>query len=129
MSHRFEGKVALITGSSQRIGAALARALASRGMTVAIHYRRSKGPAEELAAELETLGGRGVTFAADLEDPSAAERLYTAVVERLGAPRVLVHNASRYEPLRLADTDPAALRRELTGDVREVQQDICAASG
>ena len=110
----FAGEVALITGSSQRIGAGFARALAERGMTVAIHYRNSDAPARALAEELTELGGRGAVFAADLEDVGAAERLFAEVVEQLGAPRVLIHNASRYEPLRLAETDAAALRRELT---------------
>ncbi len=108
-----DGKVALITGAARRIGASLARALAARGMTVAIHHRGSREEALALVAEIEQAGGNATAFAADLEDVPSAERLHAEVVESLGAPRVLVHNASRFERLSLEETDPAALRRDL----------------
>ena len=111
--HPFAGSVALITGSSQRLGAALARALAARGLTIAVHYRRSAEPARALVEEIERDGGRAAAFAADLDDPAQAEALFAAVREKLGAPRVLVHNASRYEPIDLAGATIEEVRRDL----------------
>ena len=108
-----EGGVALVTGAARRIGAAIARALAARGMAIAVHHRGSAREAAALVREIEGAGGRAAPFSADLDDVAAAEGLFADVVERLGAPRVLVHNASRFEALSLEETDAAALRREL----------------
>ena len=113
MSHPFAGEIALITGASQRIGAALARALAARGVGIAVHYRHSAAPAEALVEELRATGVVAEAFAADLDEVAQAESLFAAVHETLGAPSILIHNASRYEPIGLAATDAEAMRREL----------------
>ncbi len=53
-----EGKVALVTGASRGIGAAIARTLGAEGASVVVNYVRSRGPAEDVAAEIERLGGK-----------------------------------------------------------------------
>ena len=92
-------RVALVTGAARRIGAAVARALHRRGLDVAVHYRRSRGDAQELARALEReRAGTVATFDCDLLDPGAPERLVAGVVTRFGALDVLVNNASSFFP-------------------------------
>jgi NAD(P)-dependent dehydrogenase (short-subunit alcohol dehydrogenase family) len=107
------GEVALITGAARRIGRALARTLAARGFAVAVHHRNSANEAAAVVREIEQAGGLARAFAADLDDVRAAEGLFAAVTGALGAPRVLIHNASRFERASLDETEPALLRREL----------------
>ena len=93
------GGVALVTGAARRIGAAVARALHRRGLSVALHYRRSRDEARALARTLDReRAGAVATFDADLLDAGAPERLVSAVVSRFGALDVLVNNASSFYP-------------------------------
>jgi pteridine reductase len=101
-----QGKVALVTGAGRRLGRAMARALADRGMTVAIHFHASAEGAGELQEEINRAGGRAVCFSADLTDPYAARALPEQVVERLGRLDVLVNSAAVMHRLRLEDTTP-----------------------
>ena len=82
---RLDGRVALVTGAGRRLGQALARALAGRGMTVAIHYNSSGSGAEALREEIVAAGGRAACFAADLRDPGRRRR--AAPARRGGAGR------------------------------------------
>ncbi len=107
------GEVALVTGSARRIGAALIRELASRGLTVAIHFKNSEREATALAEEVESAGGTARTFQANLDLVSEAEKLFEEVVDSLGPPAVLVHNASRFEECDLSKANSEKLRREL----------------
>jgi pteridine reductase len=94
-----EGKVALVTGAAQRIGAAVVRALHAEGMQVALHYRRSREPAEALAAELNAQRPASVAlFQADLLGRGRPERLVEKVVGTWGRLDVLVNNASSFYP-------------------------------
>ncbi|MBH5338410.1 3-oxoacyl-ACP reductase FabG [Streptomyces pactum] len=90
---KLQGQVALVTGGSRGIGAAVCRALAADGAAVAINYRGSRGPAEELAAEIQAAGGRAIAVRGDVADPAAAEELVRRAVEDLGGIDILVNNA------------------------------------
>ncbi|MCU0935659.1 MAG: pteridine reductase [Gammaproteobacteria bacterium] len=93
------GRVALVTGAAQRIGAAIVRALHGAGMDVALHYRRSRAAAEALAAELNALREGSVTLhAADLLAPGRIDRLVEKVLAASGRLDVLVNNASTFYP-------------------------------
>lgn len=101
MSEALSGKVALVTGASSGIGAAVARALVAGGAEVAVAARRE--------AELEALGADAV-FAVDLSDPAHAEQLAADVEGRFGRVDVLVNNAgarldSSVEDTQLDDLD------------------------
>lgn len=88
-------QVALVSGGSRGIGAAICRALASAGATVAVNYHRSEAAARELCADIEARGGKAQAFAADVGVSAEATRLVAAVEAALGPVAVLVHNAGQ----------------------------------
>jgi 3-oxoacyl-[acyl-carrier protein] reductase len=83
-----QGKVALVTGGSRGIGAAISRELGSAGARVAVNYRSGKEPAEEIASEIG-----GIALAANVGDPAEAKELIERVESELGDIDVLVNNA------------------------------------
>src|ERR1700739_3203391 len=92
-----EGKVALVTGASKGIGAAIAKELAARGAAVAVNYSGSKASAEKVVAEIEKAGGKAITVQANLGDPDSIGPLVKAVAQKLGPIDILVNNAGIYE--------------------------------
>ena len=100
--------VALVTGAARRIGAAIARALHRRGLSVAVHYRASRDDAQALARALEReRPGTAATFACDLLEPGAPGRLVSDVVARFGTLDVLINNASSFYPTPIDTTTEA----------------------
>jgi len=94
---RFSGKVALVTGSSQGIGRAVALRFAAEGARVAINYRSGRERAEAVVGEASRLGGGAEAFAvqADVGDPVAVRDMFRAVADRFGgALDFLVFNAA-----------------------------------
>jgi 3-oxoacyl-[acyl-carrier protein] reductase len=92
-SDALAGRVALVTGASGGIGAAIARELAHAGASVALAYARDATRADELARELAAGGARVLTAGADLADREAADQLVDDVERELGPIDVLVPNA------------------------------------
>lgn len=88
------GSVALVTGSSRRIGKAIAMALARAGADVAIHARASRDEAEATAREIRALGVRSAAVLGDVGDPDQAPGIIADAVAALGALDILVNNAS-----------------------------------
>jgi 3-oxoacyl-[acyl-carrier protein] reductase len=87
------GKVALVTGGSRGIGAAIARRLADDGAAVALTYVNSAGQAEAVAKQIEADGGRAVVIQADNADPAAVRAAVERTAEVLGRLDILVNNA------------------------------------
>src|ERR1700710_2716871 len=87
------GRVALVTGGSRGIGAAIALALAREGAAVAVNYRERVADAEAVAAEIIAGGRRAITVAADVSDGQAVAAMFQAVTGELGAPDILINNA------------------------------------
>ena len=87
------GKVALITGGSRGIGAAIARRLAEDGAAVAVTYNASPEKAEVVVREIEAAGGRALAVRADSADVSAVRAAVTTTVAAFGQLDVLVNNA------------------------------------
>src|SRR5688572_22484876 len=85
---------ALVTGAGRRLGRAIAVALGSRGMRVAVHYHGAEQGAHETADRIRAVGGDAFTLRADLRERGAPQRLVTETVERLGALDVLVNSAA-----------------------------------
>ena len=98
------GRVALVTGAGQRLGRAIAAALAGRGMRLAIHYHSSDAGARELQREILAAGGDAECFAADLGDAAAARALPGRVVAHFGALDVLVNSAAVMHHLSFDET-------------------------
>lgn len=101
MSHPRD--VALITGGARRVGRAIALELARAGFDVAVHCRTSVDDARQTVAAVESLGRRSILLQADLTDPATPADLIRRTVEALGGLRVLVNNASIWEPGTLAE--------------------------
>ena len=93
MSKELNGKVALVTGGSRGIGAAIAKALADDGADVAISYAASADKAEAVVKELRKKGVRAEAFRADQANTKEVEGLVEAVVKRFGRLDILVNNA------------------------------------
>ena len=87
------GKVALVTGGSRGIGAAVARELARHGASVAVNYYSSAEAAAKVTAACQEYGVRALSFQADVADPEAVERLFTVTEESLGPVEILINNA------------------------------------
>ncbi|MGC8780214.1 MAG: 3-oxoacyl-[acyl-carrier-protein] reductase [Anaerolineae bacterium] len=88
-----QGKIAIVTGSSRGIGAAIARELAAQGATVVVNHRNSAGQAEAVAAEIVAGGGQAAVIAADVSNFAEAQRLIKETVDRFGRLDILVNNA------------------------------------
>jgi 3-oxoacyl-[acyl-carrier protein] reductase len=89
----FSGKVAVVTGASQGVGAGIARRFAQAGAAVVVHYRGGEAAAAGLVAEITGEGGKALAVAAELTDPGAVETLFAAAVELGGQIDVLINNA------------------------------------
>ena len=89
---------ALVTGAGQRVGSAIARALAGAGHAVALHYRGSRSGAEAVAAEITAAGGKATCVRADLTDWDQTHGLIARAAQALGQPiDILINNASTFE--------------------------------
>ena len=92
-------RAVLITGGAARIGAALAKGLATDGWAVAIHYNQSSADAEALCAHIKSAGGRAVSVSADLTVQTDIDRLIGRAADALGTPlTALINNASTFAP-------------------------------
>jgi len=97
-------QVAIVTGASRGIGAAIAERLATDGFTVVINYSGSAAPAEELACKIEAKGGKAITAQADVADPVAVARMFESAEAAFGRIDILVNNAGILKTIALADT-------------------------
>lgn len=117
MSKKLSGKVALVTGASKGIGAAIALRLAAEGAAVAVNYSSGRDGAERVVAQIAALGGKAVALQADLADPAQAEKLVAETVKALGPIDILVNNAGVYEFSPLDGITPEHFRRQFDVNV------------
>ena len=100
-------KVAIVTGSSRGIGAAIVERLARDGFAVVINYSGSAVPAEDLARRIERAGGMALASQADVSDPTAVARMFNSAEVVFGGVDVLVNNAGIMKLAAVADSDDA----------------------
>jgi 3-oxoacyl-[acyl-carrier protein] reductase len=91
------GKVAIVTGGSKGIGAAIAKALAAEGAAVVVNYSSSKAGADKVVADIIAAGGKAKALHADMSSQGDIERLVTESKKAFGRLDILVNNAGIYE--------------------------------
>jgi len=101
-------KVAIVTGASRGIGAAIAERLARDGFTIIVNYSSNPAPAEALVRKIEAAGGHARAAKADVSDPAAMRALFDSAETAFGGVDVLVNNAGIMRLGKLADVDDAA---------------------
>ena len=106
-------KVAIVTGASRGIGAAVAERLAKDGFTVVINYSGDAAPAEALARKIEDKGGRALTAKADVNDAEAVGQMFDATEAAFGGVDVLVNNAGIMALSSLAESTDALFDRQI----------------
>jgi 3-oxoacyl-[acyl-carrier protein] reductase len=109
-----QGKVALVTGGSRRIGRAIVLRLAREGAAVAVNARTSRNEVDGVVAEVESAGGTAMAALADITDAEANAAMIDATVRTLGRLDIVVHNAVVREHGRLEDLDVSSWRAALS---------------
>src|SRR6516162_1691371 len=97
MSKKLQGQVAVVTGASKGIGAAIAEHLAAAGAAVVVNYASSKAGAEAVVQRIRQSGGKAVAVQADVSKPDDIHRLFAETKKAFGKLDILVNNAGIYE--------------------------------
>ncbi|MBV8952492.1 MAG: SDR family NAD(P)-dependent oxidoreductase [Solirubrobacterales bacterium] len=114
----FVRRVALVTGASGGIGRAIALGLAGAGAPLALSYGTNSEPAERLALEISSGGGKAIALDADLRDPHVPADLIESVEARLGPVEILVANAGRGQTRRWDEVSADEFDRTLAVNLR-----------
>ena len=120
MNRKLEGKIALITGGSRGIGAAIAKRLAADGANVAITYSKGADAAASVVKEIEREGGKAIAIQADAADAEAVKAAVEKTVATFGRLDVLVNNAGTAIPKTFEETTLEEMDRVLDINVRGV---------
>src|SRR6478672_10688576 len=97
MSKKLQGQVAVVTGASKGIGAAIAEHLAAAGAAVVVNYASSKAGADAVIERIRQAGGKGVAVQADVSKPEDIRHLFAETKKSFGKLDILVNNAGVYE--------------------------------
>ncbi|MCY1644859.1 SDR family oxidoreductase [Methylorubrum sp. SL192] len=108
---KLEGKVAVVTGASKGIGAAIAKALAKDGAAVVVNYASSKAGADAVVDAITAAGGRAIAVQADVSQAAQARGLVEAAVQQFGRLDVLVNNSGVYEFAAIEEVTEEHYRR------------------
>src|SRR5580704_4133208 len=112
MSKRLADNVAVVTGASKGIGAAIAKRLASEGATVVVNYSSSKEGADRVVAEIKKKGGQAIAVQANVPKPADIERLFAETKKAFDKIDILVNNAGIYEFAPLENITPEHFHKQ-----------------
>src|SRR5258706_16438209 len=96
LEHRVQDRVAVVTGASKGIGAAIAKAFADEGASVVVNYATGRHDAEAVVSGIASEGGTAVALAGGVSKAAEAPAITDAAVEHYGHPDILVNNAAVY---------------------------------
>ncbi|MBY5608377.1 glucose 1-dehydrogenase [Rhizobium leguminosarum] len=108
---KLTGKVAVVTGASKGIGAAIAKALAAEGAQVVVNYASSKAGADAVVASISAAGGKAIAVQGDVSKAAEAQGLVDAAVREFGKLDVLVNNSGVYEFASIEEVTEEQYRR------------------
>ncbi len=112
MSQKLAGKVAIVTGASKGIGAAIARQLAADGASVVVNYSSSKAGADRVVADITKSGGKALAVQANLAKPADIELLFAETKKAFDKLDILVNNAGIYEFSPIENVTPEHFHKQ-----------------
>jgi 3-oxoacyl-[acyl-carrier protein] reductase len=112
-----QGKVAVVTGASKGIGAAIAKKLAEDGAAVVVNYASSKSGADAVVAAIEKGGGKAVAVQGDVSKAADAKKIVDAAIEKFGKLDVLVNNSGIYEFGAIEDLSEESFHKQFNTNV------------
>ena len=114
---KLEGKVALVTGASKGIGAAIAKALAAQGAAVVVTYASSKSGADAVVASIKEAGGKAAAAGGDVSNAAEAAKLVQAAIDQFGRLDILVNNSGVYAFQTIEDITEQEFHRQFNTNV------------
>jgi 3-oxoacyl-[acyl-carrier protein] reductase len=117
MSKKLEGQVAVVTGASKGIGAAIAEHLAAAGAAVVVNYASSKAGADAVVTRIRQAGGKATAVQADVSKLEDVHRLFAETKKAFGKLDILVNNAGIYEFAPLEAINPEHFHKQFDLDV------------
>jgi 3-oxoacyl-[acyl-carrier protein] reductase len=117
MSKKLAGKIAIVTGASKGIGAAIATHLAAEGAAIVVNYASSKGGADKIVAQITKNGGRAIAVQADISKPDDIKKLFAATKNEFDKVDILVNNAGIYEFAPLEEITPEHFHKQFNLNV------------
>ncbi|WP_134087973.1 SDR family NAD(P)-dependent oxidoreductase [Olivibacter sp. XZL3] len=114
---KLENKVAVVTGASKGIGAAIAKKLAAEGAAVVVNYGAAQADAETVVAEIVNHGGKAIAVQADVSKTADVDRLFAETIRQYGTLDVLVNNAGVYVWAPIEDLTEEAFHHQFNINV------------
>lgn len=117
MSKKLANKVAVVTGASKGIGAAIAKQLAAEGAAVVVNYASSRAGADSVVEDITGAGGTAIAVQANVSQPQDIQRLFSEARERFGQLDILVNNAGIYRFASLEEITPEDFHQQFNLNV------------